>query len=334
MSATSSTRLVSDIGDSCADRATPNRSSRTQSVEQDGVRGRILLWSSIGLVTAAGFFGISPELTKLWEIWTADPLRSIGMVILPTSILLILRVWLKSGWELRGTWWGLLFVALDFIPGMFSERPVFFWSAGSVKISFLPYAFPIYLYVCGIVLLFAGLRVWLRAWFPLALLLVVQPVPQVLVHFLDLPMQGLSAHIARSFAALLGLSPTNAELLRLMFAPSFGMFIAPGCDGMRGATTMAYGALIACYLKRVPISRWIMYVAGAFLLGHIFNLLRLCALVVYYKVALGHSALEHFARQADYMIGGLLFLTAALLFLWMVSGKANATAPADVAAST
>jgi exosortase J len=243
------------------------------------------------------------------------------MVILPMAILLILRVWWKNGWELRGTWWGLLLVFLAFVPTIFSEQLVFFWSMRGAKVNFFPHALPAYLYASGIVLLFAGVRVWKRAWFPLALLLFVQPIPQVVVNFLDLPMQGVSAHIARSFAVLLGLSLTNVELLRLMFAPNFGMFIAPGCDGMRGALTMAYGALIAGYLKRVSISKWIMYVVGAFLLGHVFNLLRLCALVLYYKIALGHPVLEHLAKRADYMIGGMLFLVAAFVFLWMVSGK-------------
>lgn len=331
MSATSSTRLVSDISDPSTDRASPPRSSRAQSAEEGGVIGRILLWSSIGFLTAAGACGISPELAKLWAIWTTDPLRSIGMVILPTAILLILRAWWKNGWELRGTWWGLLPVFLAFVPTVFSERLVFFLSIQGAKVNFLPYTLPVYLYASGIVLLFAGVHVWKRAWFPLALLLLLQPIPVVVVHFLDLPMQGLSARIARSFAVFLGLSPTNGELLRLMFTPNFGMFIAPGCDGMRGALTMAYGALIAGFLKRVSIPKWIMYVVGAFLLGHVFNLLRLCALVLYYKVAMGHPVLEHSAKQADFMIGGLLFLVAAFVFLWMVSGKAQHV---DVAART
>jgi len=131
-------------------------------------------------------------------------------------------------------------------------------------------------------------------------------------------MQGIAAHVARSFASILGLSPTNSEMLRLMFTPAFGMFIAPGCDGMRGAVTLGYGALITGYLKRMPILKWVAYVAGAVALGHLFNLLRLCALVLYYKVAMGNPALEGAAKMADYVIGGILFLVAVRLFLWVV----------------
>jgi exosortase J len=240
------------------------------------------------------------------------------MFILPISIVLILRVWRDQGWELRGTWWGLLPIALAFAPLISSQSVAFFWAGRDTRINLIPSVFPIYLYAAGIILLFAGVRVWRRAWFPLLLLVCIQPVPEIVVRLLDLPMQGLAAHVARSFAHLLGLSPTNSALLRLMFTPAFGMFIAPGCDGIRGAITLGYGALIIGYLKRMPILKWAAYVAGAVALGHLFNLLRLCALVLYYKIAMGHPELERAAKLADYVIGGVLFLVAALLFLWVV----------------
>jgi exosortase J len=106
-----------------------------------------------------------------------------------------------------------------------------------------------------------------------------------------------------------------------MFTPDFGMFIAPGCDGMRGAVTLGYVALIVGYLKRVSMLRWSLYVIGAVLLGHLFNLIRLCALVLYYRIAAGHPALEQVAKEADYLIGGCLFLVAAVLFLWIALRK-------------
>jgi exosortase J len=290
---------------------------------------RMALWSCLGLLSVGGFVGVSPEFSKLWQIWTRDPLRSIGVLILFTSIVLIIRVWLHHGWELRGTYWGLLFVTLAFVPVLFSERLVLFWSVKDVSINFLTSAFPIYLYASGVILLFAGTRVWRRAWFPLALLVLLQPVPQAVVDFCDLPLQEFSAVIARWFAHLISLHPANDNLLRLMFAPEFGMFIAPGCDGMRGAITLAYVALIVGYLKRVSVTRWILYVAGSFVLGHIFNLLRLCALVLYYKMAMGFPWLERNAGEADYSIGGLLFLVAAFLFLWAVNRKEGQRTAAD-----
>src|SRR5271165_655726 len=199
MSASDSTRLVAD-----GTRPSPFAlSSKTSgSGDRSGQRERVgaspLVWSWIGLLTIAGSVGIYPQLSKLWEILTTDPLRSIGIIILPTSIVLIIRVWRQSGWELRGSWWGLLLVALAFAPIIFTRRLEFFWVVRGITVNFIPSVLPIYLYTGGIILLFAGARVWRSAWFPLALLLCLQPVPEAFVHFLDLPMQGLSAHIARS----------------------------------------------------------------------------------------------------------------------------------------
>jgi exosortase J len=281
-----------------------------------------------------------PILISLWELWTDDPLKSIGMLIVPASVILTLRVWRQNEWELCGTWWGLLPATLALCMSGF--RHAFTWKAvaGPLLFNLLSPKLVLYLFGIGIVLLFGGFRIWRRAWFPLALLLCAQPVPYIFLHYGDLPLQNISAHIARSFAMLIGFPPTSKELLRLMFTPDFGMFIAPGCDGVRGALTLGYLALITGYLKRVSVPRWIAYVCGGVLLGYSFNLIRLCALVLYYRLAVGHPGAEHFAKWADYIIGGCLFLIASLLFLWVVSrqdehqaeNKGQQTAPARFSA--
>jgi exosortase J len=250
------------------------------------------------------------------------------MLIVPAGILLTLRAWRMAGWELRGTWWGLLPVVAALVLNAFRQYVTWYWMAGRLGVNFLPPALSLYLYGSGVILLFAGARVWRQAWFPLALLLCAQPMPNLGSQLVDLPLQTLSAHIARSFAVLIGFSPTNPELLKLMFSPDFGMFIAPGCDGLRGAVTLGYVALITGYLKRVSLGRWLCYVAGAVSLAYLFNLIRLCALVLYYRIALGHSALENVAKQADYVIGGCLILVATILFLWVVTRTEAGKSPA------
>ncbi len=93
-----------------------------------------------------------------------------------------------------------------------------------------------------------------------------------------------------------------------MFTPDFGMFIAPGCNGIRGSITMGFIALIAGYVYRF---RWYwnaLVVLGAILLGYVFNLTRLCVLVLYYAAALHFPWLQDKAENADYVIGALLFL--------------------------
>jgi exosortase J len=294
----------------------------------------LFFWSILALLAVIGSLGLSQHIISLWTIWTTDPLRSIGILIAPAAVVLFLREWRNYKWQLRGTWWGVAPLTLAFVPIIFSRDLVLSFGSGEGTVNVIPHVLPIYLYASGIVLLFAGVRIWKKAWFSLALLLCLQPVPAFVVNLFDLPLQGLAAHIARSFAALIGFPPTSTELLRLMFTPDFGMFIAPGCDGMRGAVTLGYVALIAGYLKRASLMRWFLYVTGAVLLGHIFNLIRLCALVVYYRIAVGHPNLESVAKQADYVIGGCLYALAALLFMWLVLRKEHEESAADAASQS
>jgi len=272
------------------------------------------LCSLMVLVSLVGCLGLLNVLFALWNVWTTDPLRSIGMLIPPVSILLTLRVWRQMGWQMRGRAWGLLLIALAFLLDLSHQSLVLSWFLGKAAVNLSPYTLPLWLYGGGLVLLFAGPAVWRKAWFPIGLLLLAQPVPSISTQLIDLPLQHLSAEVARAFATFIGFAP-NTPQLRLMFSPTFGMFIAPGCDGVRGAVTMGYFALVLGYLKRVSWPRWITYVTGAVLLGYFFNFSRLCMLVLYYRVALGHPAMENVAKQADYVIGSCLFLIATFLFL-------------------
>lgn len=299
------------------------------SVTEDTVAGSepakplkapLLLWTCIALLAAVGCLGIRRDLLTLWFIWTTDPLRSIGMLVPPASVLLTLGAWRRCGWQLRGTWWGLLVIGVSFLLSALRQRLLLVAPVGPFAFSVLSVSVPIYLYGSGVVLLFAGWRVWRKVWFPVGLLLLSQPVPAMLTGVIDLTLQSAAARVARSFATLIHFAPTTPQL-RLMFSPDFGMFIAPGCDGIRGSVTMGYIALILGYLKRASFRRWIAYVVGAVLLGYVFNFIRLCVLILYYRVALGHPRLEDIAAQADYCIGSCLFLIALLIFFWVARIK-------------
>ena len=306
--------LLSAVSGAIASETKPAKS------ESSTPAAKVALWCGIALLAAVGSLGIYHDFLDLWGVWTTDPLRSIGLLIPPASIALTLGVWRQDRWELHGTWWGIPVVALAYSMSWLRLNAMLLAHAGTVMISFIPVSLPLYLYGSGVVLLFAGTRVWRRAWFPLGLLLLSQPVPILSNGLIDIPLQNASAMVARHFAPIIGLVPTTPQL-RLMFSPDFGMFIAPGCDGIRGAVAMGYVALILGYLKRASVYRWAAYVSGAVLLGYLFNFVRLCILVLYYRAALGHPALEDLAKQADYLIGSCLFLIATLLFLWVARSQ-------------
>ena len=248
------------------------------------------------------------------DIWTHDDLKSMGMVVPLVSYLLILRAWRSLEWETDGSWWGFAVLAVSAALMFLRDQMLLIVTVNKDWLLQLP-PLPLVavIYAAGMVLLFGGWRLLRAAWFPVLWMWAVIPVPETFSRRVDLPLQHVSATVARAWAHLLG-QPLTQDKLRLMFTPQFGMFIAPGCNGIRGAVTLGLAAVVVSYLYRF---RWYVYapvVVGAVLLGYIFNFLRLCLLVVYYTIALPHPWMQHHGLIADYIIGGCLFVCALAIF--------------------
>ncbi len=288
------------------------------------------------LLAVLGLACVWSTALSLWGLWTTDALKSIGMVIPVVSFVLVLRAWRALGWELDGSWWGLaLLVGTALLVRVREQSVMVLMVAPQWSVNFPPHSVVMVAYGVGVALLFGGWRLVRAAAFPLLLLLAVNPVPHVFNVYVDLPLQRASAHVARAFAMALG-QPLSADKLRLMFTPEFGMFIAPGCNGIRGAVTMGLIALVAGYLYRFRWRALGLVVMGAVLLGYVFNLVRLCVLVLYYLVALHFPWLQDRAENADYLIGaGLFFVAVYLLYvviqrLGAVKGRSGTALPRAV----
>src|SRR5271168_1314511 len=270
------------------------------------------------LVAILGLSTIWSTMNVLWSMWTNDALKSIGMLVPLVSFVLIMRVWRSLDWEMEGRWRGLvILVVTTFVVHVRDQSVLVFVFSPQWSILFPPYSLVMFAYGAGVVLLFGGTRLFRAALFPLILLWFVNPIPHIFNVFVDLPLQRASAHVARAFAIALG-QPLSPDQLRLMFTPDFGMFIAPGCNGIRGAVTMGFIALIAGYVYRFRWYANAAVVAGAVLLGYVFNFARLCILVLYYLVALHFTSLRNKAEMADYIIGACLFLLGTFLLFYVV----------------
>jgi exosortase J len=270
------------------------------------------------VLAVLGLSTIWSTVMALWSLWMTDALKSIGMFIPLVSFVLVLRVWRSLGWEMEGSWWGLVLLTVTAVTVHVRDQSIMIlvlspqWS-----IYVPPHSLVFFAYGAGVVLLFGGTRLFRAALFPLILLWFVNPIPHIFNVFVDLPLQRASAHVARAFAIALG-QPLSPDQLRLMFTPEFGMFIAPGCNGIRGAVTMGFIALIAGYVYRFRWHAHAAVVAGAVLLGYVFNFVRLCILVLYYLVALHFTWLQDRAEMGDYIIGACLFLFGTFLLFYVV----------------
>ena len=284
----------------------------------------LLAFAAVALMLV-GISSIWPTALTLYAMWVNDPLKSIGMLVPIVSLALILRAWRSLSWELNGSWWGLVILLATAAAIRFREQSVLVLILSPRwNIYFPPHSLVALAYLTGVVLLFGGPTLLRAARFPVLLILLTNPVPHVFNVFVDLPLQRISAHVARAFAIALHQKLTPDQM-RLMFTPDFGMFIAPGCNGIRGAVTMGMIALVAGYLYRFRWRAHLLFVVGAVLLGYIFNFVRLCTLVLYYIVALKIPWLQDRAEMGDYIIGAALFLVAVGLLFWVIRHVARPT---------
>jgi len=270
-----------------------------------------------------GLLTVWKSAQSLLDIWTHDDLKSMGMVVPLVSYLLILRAWRSLGWETEGSWWGFAVLATSAALMFLHDQMLLIVTVNKDWLLQLP-PLPLVavVYAAGMVLLFGGKRLLKVAWFPVLFMWAVIPVPATFSRRVDLPLQHASATVARAWAHVLG-QPLTQDKLRLMFTPQFGMFIAPGCNGIRGAITLGLAAIVVSYLYRF---RWYVYapvVIGAVLLGYLFNFLRLCLLVVYYTIAVPHPWMQQHGLIADYIIGGCLFVCALAIFFTVADKLRN-----------
>ena len=267
------------------------------------------------LVLVGAMLVLTQSLQELWHLWLTDALRSIGMAIPVAAAYFAWREGRELSWR-DGQWWGLLLMLLPlWLQGSMGQPltlmiPVhgmlFNLAITSPGVLWL-------LYFSGACVYFGGMRAWCTLKFPLWLLLLVNPVPHA-VDRLDISLQIIAATVARAFAGLIHV-PVEEGLLRMMFAPNLGIFIAPGCDGMRGMAAMLVISLLAGrYYGLRPLGH-LGFVIGAVLAGYVLNLVRLCLVVVYYRIALAWPSLGAYGTEIDYVIGGTLFCVAAG-YLW------------------
>ncbi len=298
----------------------------------EGATAILIGAAMILLLSGAGWWCMADRIRALWEIWSSDGLRSVGALFSVAAIGLSFRAWRGQNWRNSGTWWGLLPIAAVIVAAnLASNSPAGLSLPIAGFISLPSTGLLLWTYVSGAVLLCGGAKAWRSTIFPLALLLFVNPLPQFFPAVIDLHLQYMAAHIARSFAYALGV-PVSGAKLALMFTPRFGMFIAPACNGLRGAVSMGFIALVLGYVSELGAVRHIAYVIGAVIVGYALNLVRLCGLVLFYWLAIRVQSFRGHAVGADYFIGGLLFFLAATFLsavCKMNRGRTGGASPAD-----
>ena len=267
-------------------------------------------WLIVLACAVAGMAAL-PVIYSAYKTWTTDPLRSVGIFFFLFAVVLMVRGFRRFSGPAQPTMWGLLpaAAAVGLIVFGRNHELLLAW-AGHLELDLLPASVAIALFAASILLLTGGSALLWQMLFPVVLLAITNPVPHFLSVNMDLPLQRVSAETARRFAMLIGQHPTG-EQLQLMFTPDFGMFIAPGCNGIRGAVTLGYLALFGAVWRGLRPKFCAAFLVAGVLLGYLFNFLRLFTLVLYYRLGEVFPSIQPYGTQVDYAIGGVLFLVAS-----------------------
>lgn len=284
-------------------------------------------WWQLAVVVVLAELAVFPATYFAWSMWTSDPLRSVGMFFPVACVLFLIQGWRRCNQPLRGTPWGLVpMVASLTVIWIHEHCAVHLFLSRTLEVDPLPVGLSLALMGAGVLLMLGGIPLLRTLIVPVVLLGLVNPVPHAFARF-DLPLQQISATAARNFANLIGEHPTGAQL-QLMFTPNFGMFIAPGCDGIRGAITLGYLGLFAAMWRRFTVTRTLLLAVAGVATGYVFNLVRLVTLVLYYKAGQSFPSIQPYGTQVDYAIGGTLFLLVSYAF-GRVIFRGNQTAAQD-----
>lgn len=166
----------------------------------------------------------------------------------------------------------------------------------------------------------AGLVIWLWGWpvgralaFPLSYLMFAVPMGRVLVDKFAQPMQLMSAHMAGTMAAFMGI-PVQVEGTAINL-PDFRFEVVVACSGLKSIIAMtALGALYAYAVAGPLWKRWVLFLSAipAAVLANGFRIW----LTLVLSRSLGGGAAEGFFHTVSGMV---VFLVALILLFGMGS---------------
>src|ERR1700722_17429205 len=126
--------------------------------------GRLNVPQAAGAVALLAVLGLSTvwsTANALWFLWMTDALKSIGMFIPLVSFVLVLRAWRSLGWEMEGSWWGLVILVVTAVVVHIRDQAILvFVFSPKWSIYIPPHSLVAFAYGAGVVLLFGGTRLF------------------------------------------------------------------------------------------------------------------------------------------------------------------------------
>lgn len=201
----------------------------------------ILVWQ-VGIVGATILWLYAPTLRHLVTQWWHDPNFSHGFVVPLFSVYVL---WKRRNQlahiPSRPSWLGLPVLAFGICALM----------VGQLGAELFLSRFSLLLVVAGVTLLLFGWTLFKATLFPLAVLVLMIPLPTILFNQITFPLQLLASGVASAVLPLFGV-PVLREG-NIIHLPSLALEVADACSGIRSLVSLITLAVIYGYLteKRV-----------------------------------------------------------------------------------
>jgi exosortase len=254
-----------------------------------GASGIVLLWS------------YWETLAHLFQRWSIEPEYSHGVFVPVFSMALL---WLrrdelaKVPW--RGSWWGLLPLALG-IAMRVSSAYWFFTLMGAVAL--LPT-------LVGVVLLIGGFPAFRWAWPSIAFLVFMIPLPGFAAGLLAHPLQRIATSASTYLLQLLGIAAVADGNVILLDESKIG--VVEACNGLRMLILFFAVSAAAALLVQRTLWERLVILASAVPIALCVNIVRITVTGVLYELTTS-SVAEHFFHD----VGGWLMGPLAFVFLWL-----------------
>ena len=236
----------------------------------------------------------APALSELYDIWNLQPEYSYAIIVPLLSAYLIWRQRAQlAAFTLTGSWYGLVLVAIGLALRVICTL--------TMMPTIMRYGFLLVIY--GLVLSLTGPKLFRRLWTPLALLILMIPLPSFFADKLTLDLQLLSSSIGVWVIRAAGISVyLEGNIVDL---GSMQLEVAEACSGLRYLFPLMTLALLVAYLFRGAMWKRVVIFLSSIPITVLMNSLRIGIIgitVEYWGRSMAEGVLHEFEGWFMFMI--------------------------------
>jgi exosortase len=223
--------------------------STVQPVEPVESEASRIPWAPIALCSALLLLGYLPVFLRLIKVWSDDEDMGHGFLVIPVALYIIwLRredwVHLPAKWD----WLGLALILAATGQLVVATLGAEFFLARSAFI----------LSLGGILLFVGGWPLLKQFLFPIAILVFMIPIPEIIYNQITFPLQMFASQVAERALDLLGV-PVYREG-NILELPSQRLSVVEACSGIRSLLSLSFLSLAyGFFSEKRTWMRWVLF---------------------------------------------------------------------------